>query len=200
MSTTHLDATITTLYSTILTATGLTPAFAAKVIARLAERVELMYDETEREAFVSRTQQLMADHGYAVDVAAQMAAREIVDDGLLEMARAKGGGWDALYGETDDETVDTNRPDYRRGVAGDLVVGDGLRLVDFFHAYAAPDLDRPLVVTKVTPHRDHPTLIYVDIIDRASMVHEAMGNLPDGVAETVATLVFNLEDRVLIRR
>ena len=49
MSTTHLDATITTIYATILTAADLTPGFAAKVIARIAERVELMYDDQERE-------------------------------------------------------------------------------------------------------------------------------------------------------
>lgn len=201
MSTTHLAATITSIYAAVLNAAGLEATFAAKVVGRVAERVELMFDALEREDFVARVADLV-EAGYAIDVAAHKAAVEIVPDFLVEAARVKGGGWDALYGDRADAGVDVaaGRPDYRKGTAGELVTGDGLRLVDFFHAYAAPDLDRPLVATKITPHAEHPTLIYVEVIDRGSMVHEALGNLPDGVAETVATLVFNTTDPVLIRR
>lgn len=199
-TTTHLATTITTIYAAVLNAAGLTPTFAAKVVGRVAERVELMFDALEREDFVARFKELV-EAGYAVDVAAHKAACEIVPDYLVEAAALRGGGWDALYGDrADGPDVDRARPDYRQGTAGELIVGDGLRLVDFFHAYAAPDLDRPLVVTKVTPHAEHPVLLYVEVIDRGSMVHEALGNLPDGVAEMVATLVFNTSDAVLIRR
>lgn len=204
MSTTHLAEAIATIYISILNEDGLTVDFAAKVIGRVAERVELMFDALEREDFVARVAQLIDVEGYVIDVAAHKAAREIVPDYLVEAAAAKGGGWAALYGpdvDADAPIIDGHpRPDYKAATAGDLEVGDGLRLIEFFHAYTGTDLDQPLTVTKISGHPASPQIIAVSVIDRASMVHEAMGNLPDGVAETVATLIFGVTDAVLLRR
>lgn len=83
------------------------------------------------------------------------------------------------------------RPDYFYGTAGELWEGDGFRLIA-----PSADLDRPLVAARVDAFEG---LVSISLIDRSSMVNEALGNLPSGVAEVVETIVLNESDQVLIR-
>jgi len=86
--------------------------------------------------------------------------------------------------------------DYFWGVAAELAEGDGFRLTPADGRNVPIDLDRPLVAVRVEQLGD---LVSVTLIDRSSMVHEALGNLPDGVAEVADAVVFSADERVLIR-
>lgn len=83
--------------------------------------------------------------------------------------------------------------DYFVGTAAELVEGDGTRLLP----PVPVSLCGPLVVTAVEDLGD--STLAVSVIDRASMVHEALGNLPPGVAEVVETVVLSSSNVVLIR-
>jgi hypothetical protein len=83
--------------------------------------------------------------------------------------------------------------DYFVGTAAELEAGDGCRLLPPVPAA----LGAPLVVTAVET-LDERTLA-VSVIDRHSMVDEALGNLPPGVAEVVETVVLSRSNVVLIR-
>ena len=213
MSTTDPVSALTTIYSTILHRSGLNRGHADRVVAEVAERVELLFDMAEVEDFIVAVLDRHAQGGYALDVAAVQVARDMVPDVLVETARQ--GGREAVY-PGHPAPIDDPRPaaegdrrsaartchpiyaDYFFGVAAELDEGDGIRVLNHRHAATTADLDRPLVVTRVET-LDDLELIAVTVMDRSSMVHEAMGNLPDAVAEFVDTLVFATGDRVLIR-
>jgi hypothetical protein len=190
MGTTNFAADLTLalmgIYRAIHNSSGLGARDAERAQALVGERVDLFYDIHEMEEFIARTRVLVAE-GAAPDVAALRAASEIVDDGLLAIARHRGGGWDALYGPETDPTIDPDRPDYRWTTAEMIAEGDGLY----------DPTNGSIVASCVTRVGD---LIGVTYIDRGSMVHEAMGNLPDGVAETVGSMVLHATDRVRVRR
>lgn len=85
--------------------------------------------------------------------------------------------------------------DYFVGTVAEVVEHDGVRLVP--NGCGIPvDLVCPLVVTDVSAIGG---LVSLSVIDRASMVDEALGNLPEGVAMAVATLVYNEDEPILIR-
>lgn len=218
MSTTALTSALTAIYAAILHEDGLTSDLADRVVAEVAERVALMYDLAEVAEFVAEVDRLVNQGGYVIDVAAVKAARAMVSDWHVDVARE--GGRRRLYPEFPTSPIEDvrRRPnlndldptdrrssvrrthhvfaDYFYGTAAELAAGDGFRLLDLRGHDLTVDLERPLVVVAVETMVD---LVAVSVIDRSSMVHEAMGNLPDGVAETVATLVFSDEEEVLIR-
>lgn len=85
--------------------------------------------------------------------------------------------------------------DYYVGTAAELYPGDGFRLTTERRPIPV-ELVRPLVAVSID---DAFGLVAVDLIDRSSMVHEALGNLPPGVAEVVTTVVLDADEPVLIR-
>jgi hypothetical protein len=88
--------------------------------------------------------------------------------------------------------------DYYYATAGEVFEHDGVRLLpDPSRGRTVPiDLCVPLVVTATERLGD---LVSLTVIDRGSMVHEALGNLPEGVVDTVETLVFEADEKILLR-
>jgi hypothetical protein len=86
--------------------------------------------------------------------------------------------------------------DYFTATAGEVIEGDGVRLVPIPARGVPIDLAIPLVVIAAS---NLDGLVSLTLIDRSSMVDSALGYLPEGVAMENTTMVFDATDPILIR-
>ena len=88
--------------------------------------------------------------------------------------------------------------DYFYATAGEVVEGDGVRLLpDPARGRTVPvELMVPLFVESMSALG---TLTTLTLVDRSSHIHHVLGDLPEGVVVTKAVVVFENDETILIR-